>query len=62
MREVAVMCMDKVCPSRDRCHRHAASGTKPGTDQPYANFRRDPEETVCLQWWPKECAPQQGQK
>ncbi|WP_158679929.1 hypothetical protein [Deinococcus sp. NW-56] len=34
------MCEHPACPSRERCYRHAASGTRPGEHwQTYADFQ-----------------------
>jgi hypothetical protein len=51
------MCLDSLCPSRDRCYRHEASGTKPKPHQAYANMKRLPDETQCFNFWPVETRP-----
>jgi hypothetical protein len=47
------MCADDECPSRAKCYRHKASGTKPSSFwQAYSTFWREPDAKQCSAFWP----------
>lgn len=45
------MCTLKVCPQKETCYRHAASGTQPSHWQSYFGPAHDPQGK-CLDYWP----------
>jgi hypothetical protein len=46
------MCADDECPSRAKCYRSKASGTKPCEyRQAFADFGRKPEDERCGYFW-----------
>jgi hypothetical protein len=52
------MCADDECPSRAKCYRSKASGTKPCEyRQAFADFEREPEDERCGYFWPNVTAP-----
>ena len=47
------MCADDECPSRAKCYRSKASGTKPDEyRQAFADFEREPDDERCADFWP----------
>jgi len=47
------MCADTACPSRARCHRNKASGTRPNDRrQSYMDFQREPDADRCANFCP----------